>query len=180
LARKLSPQWTRLLLLSESSIYILRHATPDRIDVPNRERPLSETGHQQAQDIVPFLSGLGIASIHVSPFLRTRSTMQPFADAAGLPIQEREDLRESLDKEPIAEVSERLLGAIRKILVTHPSENLLICTHGGCTWGVIYHFDSSFDYDDYRTIRTPDMFRFFCRDGQLSLDTEFRFDPGAA
>ena len=165
-------------LPSETSIYILRHATPERTDAPNRERPLSELGRAQAKALVPVLSQLDIGSIYISPFLRTRQTVSPFAASAGIEICEREDLRESTSDESIPDVRDRLIGAIDQILAGHPQENGLICTHGGCTWATIYQFNSSFDYEDYKTIRTPDLFRIAVSDGRMTLDTTFTFDLG--
>jgi len=160
--------------MSTANIYILRHATPERTDVPNRERPLSNRGRHQANALVPILEGLDLSAIYISPFAGTRQTVDPFARSASLSIVEREDIRESTNDEPIPDVSNRMLSAIHDIITSHPVENVLICTHGGCTWGVLYHFDSTFDYDDYKTIRTPDLFRVTVSDGDLSHDATYR------
>lgn len=164
-------------LPSESSGYILRHATPDRtVDVPNRERPLSELGRQQAQALVPFLLTLELTVVYSSPFVRALETVRPFCETAGLEPVTREDLGESGDKEPFDQVTDRMIGAVTAIAGMHRNEDFLICTHGGCIWGTLRHFDPTFNHDDYERIRNPDVFRLAFTNNKPSLDTSFTFD----
>lgn len=161
---------------SESSIYLLRHATPDRsVDVPNTERPLSKPGYQQASALVPFLKTLNLSAVYSSAYQRTLDTVQPFCEAAGLSPIEREDLRESEDKTPLDEVTDRMIGAVTSIVSGHGGENVLICTHGGCIWGTLRHF-TEFNYEDWKRIRNPDMFRIANNGENLSLDKDFAFE----
>ncbi len=53
--------------------------------VPGPE--LTETGQQQAQDIVNVLSGNGIDDIYASTMIRSQETAAPLADALHLPVQ---------------------------------------------------------------------------------------------
>lgn len=62
-------------------------------------RPLSELGHQQAAALVAAL-GTDIEAIYSSPALRCIQTVQPLAQATGLPIVE---LPELLDTQGFAE-----------------------------------------------------------------------------
>lgn len=68
------------------------------------------------------------------------------------------------------------MNAVTSIVDSTPKGNLLVCTHGGCTWGVISFFKPTFDYEDYKLIRTPDVFRIIYDDGEPSLDEGFRFN----
>jgi broad specificity phosphatase PhoE len=150
--------------------------TPDRtVDVPNRERPLSERGHQQAAALVPLLKPLNISAVYSSAFQRTLDTVRPFCVFADLSPIEREDLRESADKTPLDDVTDQMIGAVTSIVRGHGSENVLICTHGGCVWCTLRHF-TEFHYEDYKRIRNPDMFRLVNNGGKLSLDEDFVFE----
>jgi 2,3-bisphosphoglycerate-dependent phosphoglycerate mutase len=160
----------------DKAVYILRHATPDRtLDVSNRARPLNALGKNQAEALVPFLQTLGLSAVYTSPFLRAIETVRPFCKAADLEPILREDLRESGDKEPIDQVTDRMIGAVTSIVGALGDRNVLISTHGGCTWGTIRHFDPAFDYENYKRIRTPDIFRIINDVGELSIDGDFKF-----
>ena len=158
-----------------SEVFVLRHATPERSNLPNRERPLSEIGRNQAVALVSLLSDLDIEVVYSSPFRRALESVLPFSEFSGLAIAEREDLGESGPDEQLDEVRDRLMGGISAIVEENTERNTLVCTHGGCLWGVISHFDRDFGYEDYRKIRTPDMIR-ICFDGDaLILDRGFTF-----
>ena len=159
-----------------TEIYVLRHATPASSDLPNRSRPLSEVGQRQAQALVPYLSSLGLNTVYTSPFKRAVDSVAPLCRAADLTPVEREDLRESEEDEQLPEVRLRMIQALSSIADENPGKRVLVCTHGGCLWGVVSHFDASFGYEDYREIRTPDMRRVVFGEGSPKLDAEFSFD----
>lgn len=159
-----------------TEIYALRHATPAKSDLPNRERKLSDLGQEQATALVPYLSSLGITVVHTSPFKRAVESVTPFCKAKGLTPIEREDLGESGDDEEFPAVRARLMQALSSIAESHVGERVLVCTHGGCLWGAIANFDEDFGYEDYRKIRTPDMRRFVFGDGEPRLDADFEFN----
>lgn len=160
----------------ETIVYVLRHAQPSAGDMPNRSRPLTDLGHAQAEALVPYLDTLQLTAVYTSPFVRAVQTIRPFCHASGMPAVEREDLRESGADELLPQVRERMVCAVQSIVDAHPGDRLLVCTHGGNIWGLISHFDSSFDYDDYRQIRSPDLKRFLYTPRGSRLDGEFRFD----
>lgn len=132
-----------------TEIYVLRHATPAKSDVPNRSRPLSDLGQCQAMELATNLSDLGITAIYTSPFKRAVNTVMPFCKMANLTPVEREDLRESEQDEQLPEVRSRLMQALTSIAESNPTKNSLVCTHGGWFWAVISYFDKNFDYEDY-------------------------------
>jgi 2,3-bisphosphoglycerate-dependent phosphoglycerate mutase len=159
-----------------TEIYMLRHATPAKSELPNRARPLSDVGQQQATALVPYLSALGITTAYTSPFQRAVESVTPFCKAEGLTPVEREDLGESGEDEKFPDVRSRLIQALSSVADNHVGEQILVCTHGGCLWGAISYFDESFEYEDYRKIRTPDMRKFVFGGEAPWLDSEFVFD----
>lgn len=74
-------------------------------------RPLSELGHQQARALAGAL-GTGMDAIYSSPALRCVQTVQPLAQAAGLPIVE---LAELLETRGFAEPHQWTQGIYRPI-----------------------------------------------------------------
>lgn len=78
-------------------IVLVRHAesvhpTPDGPD--DYHRPLALCGLAQAADLVAELAALRPTSIASSPYLRAVQTVQPLADALGLPVLTDHALRE--------------------------------------------------------------------------------------
>lgn len=84
---------------------------PDGWTADHAVRPLSDLGHQQAEAMVPAL-GTDMEAIYSSPALRCRQTVQPLADAVGLPIVE---LAELLDTRQWAEPREWTQGPYRNM-----------------------------------------------------------------
>jgi len=74
-------------------VYVVRHA--ERADDgPNSgfmgdtsDPPLSESGHARAQLIAELLDDAGVTRVYSTDYVRTRSTGQPTAEAAGLEIE---------------------------------------------------------------------------------------------
>ncbi|MGM0823928.1 MAG: histidine phosphatase family protein [Pseudomonadota bacterium] len=71
-------------------IFLLRHAETESNRAGSLssgcEDALTEFGHWQAQEIIDGLMGLGIKAILCSPYSRVRNTIEPFAQAASLPV----------------------------------------------------------------------------------------------
>lgn len=170
-----SDHWQRKILM-DTTVYVLRHAQPAAGDMPNRSRPLTDLGRAQAEALVAYLNTLQLAAVYTSPFVRAVQTVQPFCQASGISAIEREDLRESGADELLPQVRQRMVEAVQSIVDAHPDSRVLVCTHGGNIWGLISHFDSSFDYDNYRQIRSPDLKRFLYTPRGNKLDEEFSFD----
>jgi len=65
------------------------------LDGPDEHhQPLTEAGHEQAVALAAALVGFGVSQVVSSPFLRAVQTIEPTARALGLPICQRDDLRE--------------------------------------------------------------------------------------
>ncbi len=59
-----------------------------------RNDPLTEQGHAQAAHLCDMLAEESIDAIYTSPMLRATATAQPFAQARGLDVVERDELLE--------------------------------------------------------------------------------------
>jgi 2,3-bisphosphoglycerate-dependent phosphoglycerate mutase len=157
-----------------TELFVIRHATPEDGDFPNRERPLGELGRRQADGLAEWLAGKGIDAVYTSPFRRAMETVEPFCRTADLQAQVLENLRESTKYELLPEVRTRMVETVQHIVDANPGERVVVCTHGGTLWGLISHLDPEFGYDQYRQLGTPDVKRFVLDGDSARYDPEFR------
>jgi 8-oxo-dGTP diphosphatase len=104
---------------SESTSYLVRHAkagSRERWTAPDRERPLTDAGKQQAVALIALLR-TGVRSVKSSPYLRCMETVEPLASALGLQIEEDSGLAEGAGPE----------WAMGELAATPGS---VLCTHG--------------------------------------------------
>jgi len=127
-ARLLSYAHDRSLLrqvlagLPASALYVIRHAKAGiraAWSGPDEERPLTRRGRKQARRLVERFQGLDIQRILSSPFVRCMQTVEPLAEARGLPVEVAAELREG------ASVDELLRG-----LATLDDRPTVVCGHG--------------------------------------------------
>ena len=172
--------------IEPTTVYLLRHAEsqPDAA-VRESDWPLSERGHQQALDIVPVLTSLGIDQVYSSPYLRTVETVIPFVERAGKPLGFHADLRERrhifvggesdfiaqvrrtwedfrftpVGGESSAACQRRVVRAITDIAGTHPGRTLLVSSHGVAISLLLNKIDRSFDFDGWAAMKNPDLFK---------------------
>jgi phosphohistidine phosphatase SixA len=83
-------------------------------------RPLDETGRQQAEALAAMLSDQPLTRIVTSPYRRCIQTVEPLARAAGLEIEQRDELAEG---SPVSDVLALIAGHDEQ-------DDLLLCTHG--------------------------------------------------
>jgi phosphohistidine phosphatase SixA len=105
-----------------STVLLVRHASAgDRSDWEgeDRERPLDERGSRQADGLVELLGERRPTRVFSSGYLRCRETVQPLADALGLPVEEAPQLEEGASKDNVHDLVERL-----------QNELPALCTHG--------------------------------------------------
>jgi 8-oxo-(d)GTP phosphatase len=108
-------------------LIVLRHgqALPrDSWTGPDRARGLASGGEQEAQRLVPLLAAYGVSRVISSDAVRCTATVQPYASAAGLPVEVDHRLSEEglrgLDDTAAAE---RLLALV------HGDEPTVVCSH---------------------------------------------------
>ena len=74
-------------------VLLVRHAcagSRSEWEGDDKERPLDETGWEQAQDLVRLLSRFEVQNIVSADYLRCVQTVEPLSDALGLPIKTEE------------------------------------------------------------------------------------------
>jgi 8-oxo-(d)GTP phosphatase len=105
-------------------LILLRHAKAlprDSWTGHDRERVLSATGEQQARALVPLLRAYGVRRVISSDAVRCTSTVQPYAEASGLPVE----VDHRLSEEGLQDVSaeRRMDGLLRS------DEPVVVCSH---------------------------------------------------
>jgi broad specificity phosphatase PhoE len=113
------------------------------------DRPLSDFGRRQAQQLAADLEGEGLEAIYSSDLARARQTAEIVGERLGLPVVLDPDLREKhwgtwegltpveRDRvefvgESTPEHEERTLRALQRIAERHPGDGrVLVVTHGG-------------------------------------------------
>ncbi len=106
---------------------VLRHAhakNRNRWSDADELRPLATRGHTEAGSLAAILAAYQPRRIVTSDALRCRQTVQPFAAAAGLPIDE--DHRLSEDTSP-RKVRRAVREAVDAALAA--GESLVLCSH---------------------------------------------------
>ncbi|MGH9189751.1 MAG: SixA phosphatase family protein [Acidimicrobiales bacterium] len=109
-------------LTAASAVLLVRHAAagnPAKWEGPDSLRPLSEKGRRQAAALVDTLAGYDIGRVMSSPYLRCIQTVEPLAQARGLPIEETQALAEGAGHREVAALLDELGGT-----------SAVLCTHG--------------------------------------------------
>lgn len=108
---------------------------------PDRDRPLSDKGHQQARRLATALTGLGaegaVAAVLSSPYLRCIQTVAPLAESLGLPVTTEEGLAEAPATPDTdgpwttsAWLAGRALKVVGRMVAAHPDGRVVACSHG--------------------------------------------------
>jgi len=174
-------------MMSEAStvLYFVRHAESQYVEGQERERGLTEQGHQDAGTVASLLHGEQIQLFYSSPYRRAVDTIQILADRSGGIVVTEEDLRErllsSLDVKhdsfreskqrlyrdptyafPGGESGEqarsRAVAVIDRILDKHTGQKVVIGTHGDVMTLILQHYDSSYGYDFWESTSMPDIY----------------------
>lgn len=89
-------------------IYFVRHAH-STYTKEERERPLSEKGHLDAENVTHLLKDKHIDVVISSPYKRAIQTVQGIANTYHVSIEIEEDLRERLlSSEPVADFNDAI------------------------------------------------------------------------
>ena len=106
------------------AVVIARHASAQSRkswSKADRNRPLTEAGRQQAEQLVPVLAAYDASRIVSSNNTRCVETMQPYAAAAGCPLEEYDVLsEEGATPAGVAELIDTVLADARGVV---------LCTH---------------------------------------------------
>lgn len=114
-----SPRCTLFVM----TLFLVRHASAStRTSAPNDlERPLDETGFEQADGIVQLLGERGVTEVHSSRATRCVQTVEPLAKHLGLEVHVHPGLVEG-------QSAERAVHAAR--LLAQAGTTAVFCSHG--------------------------------------------------
>ncbi|WP_242235270.1 histidine phosphatase family protein [Bacillus cereus group sp. BfR-BA-01316] len=166
-----------------TTIYFVRHAH-STYTKEERERPLSEKGHLDAENVTYLLNDEHIDVVISSPYKRAIQTVQGIANTYNLSIQIEEELRERLlSKDPVADFNDaiqkvwedwnfayeggesndvaqkRAVLCLQNILEKYKGKNIVIGTHGNIMVLLMNYFDSTYDFHFWKTLHMPDIFK---------------------
>jgi broad specificity phosphatase PhoE len=135
-----------------TTLLLVRHGETDWNAVGrlqgHTDRPLSDFGRRQAQQLAEELEDEPLDAIYASDLARARETAEIAGERLGLPVVLDPDLREkdwgtwegltSVERDRVEFVGEsteahqeRILAALRRIAERHLGGRVLVVTHGG-------------------------------------------------
>ncbi|MDA1884307.1 histidine phosphatase family protein [Bacillus cereus group sp. BY105LC] len=166
-----------------TTIYFVRHAH-STYTKEERERPLSEKGHLDAENVTHLLKDKHIDVVISSPYKRAIQTVQGIANTYHVSIEIEEDLRERLiSSEPVADFNDaienvwedwsfayeggesndvaqrRAVICMQNILKKYEDKNIVIGTHGNIMVLLMNYFDSKYDFQFWKTLHMPDVYK---------------------
>ncbi|MCU4970178.1 histidine phosphatase family protein [Bacillus toyonensis] len=166
-----------------TTIYFVRHAH-STYTKEERERPLSEKGHCDVENVTRLLKDGHIDVVISSPYKRAIQTVQGIANTYNVSIQIEEDLRERLlSSEPVEDFNDaienvwedwtfayeggesndvaqkRAILCMQNILGKYKGKNIVIGTHGNIMVLLMNYFDSKYDFQFWKTIQMPDVYK---------------------
>lgn len=128
-----------------TTIELVRHAKAHSRDRwwgrPDRDRPLTDAGMDQARALAKLLpdAGLPIAQLYSSPWVRCTQTLDPLADAMGTAVADAEELGEVVSL-PVHDGGDawvtsgwlggRALAFVDRVLAAHAGRRVVACSHG--------------------------------------------------
>ena len=173
-----------------TTVYFVRHAEPNYNNHDDMLRELTAKGLEDRKLVTRFLADKNVNVVLSSPFKRSIDTVRDFADSKNLEIDIVEDFRERRidsvwiedfnsfckkqwddfsyklsDGESLAEVQERNIVALNKVLKEHAGKTIVVGSHGTALSTIVNYYDNSFGYAEFEMIR-----------GLMPWVVEFRFD----
>lgn len=161
-----------------TTIYFVRHAEPNYNNHDDLTRELTAKGWADRGRVAKFLEDKRITKAFCSPFKRSIDTIGEFTENTGLEVVTDYDFRERkvgdnwLDDfdsfakkqwedfnfklengESLAEVQERNIAALKRVLRSCPNEAVVIGTHGTALSTIVNYFDPSFGHQDFLRIQ---------------------------
>lgn len=169
------------------TIYLVRHcsATGQEPDAA-----LTEAGERQALELRDFFQDVPVTRIISSDYRRAVASITPVATASELPIETEPNLRErTLSLEPRDDWFELLRhsfednsfalpgaesgqDATTRILnvVGRADGTTILVTHGNLLALLLQHVDNRFDFETWRNLSNPDVYRLEIVDNFWSVE----------
>ncbi|WP_127782678.1 NUDIX hydrolase [Rhodococcus sp. X156] len=118
-----------------TTLLLVRHAkagSRKQFQGDDRLRPLEPVGRQQAAALVPILRAFGATEVHAADLVRCVQTVQPLADALGVPVLTEPALSDKAFESDPALAEKRLLEIAE--LPTTP----VVCSQGDAIPGLLH------------------------------------------
>ena len=158
-----------------TTVYFVRHCKPDSNCSDDRNRPLTDEGLADSQQVLEVLKDKNIDVFISSPYKRSYDTIKKTADYYGKTIITDERLRERKagkgsnnhemfkkrwadfdfaeeDGESIGSVQKRNIEALNEILEKYQNKNIVIGTHGTAVSSIFNYYDSAFNAESFMKI----------------------------
>ncbi len=160
-------------------VYFVRHARPNFENHDDMTRELTERGLSERLLATDFLLDKNVSAVLSSPYRRAVETVQPLADALGLPIETVDGFRERRvdgswiedmdaftrrqwadfdyrlpDGESLSEVQKRNVAALEDVLSRCAGRTVAVGAHGTALSTLLNHFDPAFGYEAFLKIRS--------------------------
>ena len=189
-----------LLSLAVTTVFLVRHAHSEWSR--GEARSLSKEGAASASLLAARLAGEPITAVYSSTSLRAVETVAPLAERLHLEIIMVEQLRErDVPEVPLREFDDMIKKAwqspeggppgvesnahaqkrgvdvLQKILARHPDQHIVIATHGNLMALMMNGLDQSYDYEFWRRLSFPDVYR-LTFDGDRLTSVERAWDVG--
>lgn len=174
-----------------TNIYFVRHAhstyTPDELS-----RPLSKEGIEAAEKVTRLLSEEKIAHVISSPYKRAIQTVEGTAKIHGLEILIEENFKErKLSEKSVDNFQDTVMKAwedfnyalpdgesgycaqgrgvqaLENIIEKYSGGSIVIGTHGNILTLIMNYYDKSFNYDFWRNLDMPDIYKLSFGEGNL-------------
>ncbi|WP_445002291.1 histidine phosphatase family protein [Exiguobacterium alkaliphilum] len=173
-----------------STFYLIRHCSATGQEPDAR---LTEAGAQQALALADFFQDIPVDRIISSDYTRATASIAPLATSKQLTIETEPKLRERiLSLEPrddwfellrhsFTDASFRVPGAesgqdatdrILSVIDSLDDVNgtTVLVTHGNLLALLLQHVDNRFDFDTWRTLSNPDVYRLKVVDNSWSVE----------
>jgi 2,3-bisphosphoglycerate-dependent phosphoglycerate mutase len=178
---------------------LVRHADPvlpGTPDVADNDRPLTDKGRRDADELARSLADLDLAAVYSSPYRRALETIEPVARRHGVAVLVEDDLRERLlasrflpdaewrahlercwgdddhamaGGESIRQARERALRALEGISSRHPDGTVVAGSHGELISIMLRTIRPSVDLTFALAMPMPAVFRLEHREGVWHL-----------
>lgn len=161
-----------------TAVYFVRHAEPNYNNYDDKSRELSQKGLRDRVFVTEFLEDKDIHMVLSSPFKRALDTVEDFSSKYGHQIQIIEEFQErKVDSgwienfnefcknqwndfsykrkggESLAEVQQRNIAALKKVIHQYENKNIVVGSHGTALSTIINYYDITFGYEEFNDIK---------------------------
>ena len=165
-----------------TTFYLVRHAYSEW--EPNKNRPLSVHGLEDAKQVADVLQNYPIRAIYSSPERRAFQTISPFVEQLDVQIEIEAALRERKlgdevfedffgaveatwqnpsfahpGGESSVEAQNRGLTVVKQLQSKHPNEAVVLSTHGNLMALILQAFDPSIGFSFWKSLTMPDIYQ---------------------